>query len=147
MVLRSFHLDWKIENGRRVPMDEELYNLVDGYAKAELSGPIELSDVPQCWVVCRVDANERPLEVLSMGAAQMVPHCNVFRTKRGPHASKATAKLWDRMNGHFSDLGYRGQDVLLHLDENEAEEGRCTSWRQWLELAGAKRNTVSIPIR
>jgi hypothetical protein len=147
MVIRCFHIDWKIEDGERVPVDTELFALADVFAKAELASPLEIRALQRCWVVSRIDSDERPVEVLSMRAIQMVPDCHLFRTKQGPHASKATAKLWQRLNNYLADLGYQG-DAFLHMAENETEQGRCPAWQRWLRLAGARNsNRVAIPIR
>jgi hypothetical protein len=61
-----------------------------------------------------------------------IPDIQVFRTT-GPYTKRATNDLYERLNSHLADAGWRGQEALVYVKAGDSVEQRCDAWKETLE--------------
>ena len=124
------------ENGKLVAKDSVLYQLVLDYCALALAEQPELEKLAKTWAVVEFEGDEIVNVTGLASYAGNVPDVSIFRVT-GDNAKRATQMLYDRLNAFFADIGMRGHQVFLFLNEKESPEQRCEAWEQSLKDVGA----------
>ena len=129
---RAYRLEFKQENGQFVPRDPELMKMAEDFCKAQCARMPNFHSYREVWVA------------VTLLEGKMVSVCGVIGYGMRPDiglcrfVDQGAAKvLIDRIDSHFHDNGWRGEDVLLHFP-SEDESQRCPEYREWFKAIGAK---------
>lgn len=134
--IRVVPIDWKVGVSDIEPVDAAIYEAVIAYCGAELEKMPDLKQFKKAWAAIEFGPNDEILKVHGVTGYLMRPDVPLFRVT-GEVAQRATKMLCDRLNAHFADMGWRGAEVLLYLNEKESPEQRCEKWDESLTSVGA----------
>ena len=134
MKRQVFMLRFSERGGIFYPEDAHLHRLACLWADANLAQKINFTDYSEAWVECTVGEEGQPIAVEGLLCLQRAVDCPVLR-----FTNAASAKLLiQRANDYLQDRGARGQNVFVHISDNEEECQRCPEWKDWIETLQCK---------
>lgn len=134
--IRVVPIDWRAGAEDILPVDPYIYQAVTNYCNENLAQPPDLKHLKKVWSAIEFGPKDEILNVHGVTGYLMRPDIPLFRVT-GPYSQRATKMLQGRLNSHFSDMGWRGGEVLLFINEKEAPEQRCEKWDESLTSVGA----------
>jgi hypothetical protein len=140
-------IDFRKEGGKIVAVDPALYSRVMQYCGENLAEIPNLTELAKVWSAVEFGEHEEIIDVHGLTGYRMVPDVPLFRAT-GASAKRVTSMLYDRINGHFADAGWRGHGVFLYLNSKETPEQRCPAWDESLNDVGAEpANRLLVMVR
>jgi hypothetical protein len=137
MSIRTVLVEFQNGPSGLEPRDPALYSQVIEYCHDELAVVPELRNFLKSYAVVEFGEQEEILAIHGVACYGMRPDIGVFRVT-GKFARRATKQLFDRLNAHFADNGWRGNEVFLFISDKETPEQRCPAWQESLKAVGAK---------
>lgn len=148
MHIELFPIDFQNAGTFLVPTDDALHAMAVEYAKAQLKEKPDFMKLRKAWLVCKVDADNKPIEAVGMVGFSLRPDVHILRAHDGATATKVYRKVFDRLNGFFADQGLTGEEVLIHVDITAPMDELCPNWAQAIQSYGAKpANRFTIKVR
>lgn len=144
--LRAVPILFKESPEGLIPADPSLYSLVVQYCEANFAEPPDLRRQAHAIAIIKEGKNGEVIDVEHVSYIQNTPDIAGFRTT-GKRAKQATKLAHDRWQSYLADRGWRGQDILIWIDEDEKPEQQCDNRGGSIKefnLRPAKRMLVKV---
>lgn len=113
-----------------LPNDKQILELAKDFAKRELAPEhqFDFDRIGRGWVtaICDKGGPQEINGLVVLNNSVDVPCLRVV----GPCASQVYQRIFQRVGGHLSDQGLRGQQVTVFISGAEDESTMCPQWRE-----------------